>query len=201
MQSFFISIKNKVFINKIFCDFLLSVKKEIDKSYVVRKYEIGMSLLFKESDYTVSYFLDSSLIKNPANHNLPLYYPHILISKYKFPFLKIESFRHPYISNIHDTYYKKIAKIICDSYNIKLIKNHLIRILFYDNNKVFMKLTKFNKYFINKRILTFLGAYNPISGKYQILINIMNFIKITINIPNKYSYMTVAQFKKYLFDD
>ena len=27
LQSFFISIKNKVFINKIFCDFLSSVKK------------------------------------------------------------------------------------------------------------------------------------------------------------------------------
>lgn len=189
--------------SKALCCFLLSIKKEIDKSYVVRKYEIGMSLLFKKYNYTISYFLDSSIINNPINYNLPLYHPYILIKNYKFPFLKIGTFRYPYISNIHNKY-KNIVKNINGYYDIKLIENHLNRILFHcKNDKIikFGRFREFNKYFINKTILSFSEVYNHISGKYQILIYIMNSIKITINIPDKYSYLTIPQFKKYLFYD
>ena len=53
LQSYFISIKQKVYISAEFYNFILSIKKESDKNNVIAKYEIGLSQLFKENNYYI----------------------------------------------------------------------------------------------------------------------------------------------------
>ena len=189
LQSFFISIHNKIFISKEYNDFIMSIKKEKNKWDVIINYELKMSLLFQRMNFTISYFLDSSIIKKPINYNLPLYYTYYLISNYKFPFLKIMAIREPNISTLNANQLLYIIKIIKDTYDIRLIINHLNRIIHENNEikKLLQKFNEFNKYFIKENLLSCCGHYN-LYFKYQLIFKIANFIKITVNIPDKFAY-------------
>ena len=191
LQSYFISIKQKVYISAEFYNFILSIKKESDKNNVIAKYEIGLSQLFKENNYSISYFLDSSLNLN-LNRNTPLFDPYISITN-GFPFLKTYIFKHymylkQYGLQMNIKKLKNLIKIISKHYDIQLIIDYLLRI-----DAKIPRLENFNKCIISKKLLYIDGKYIN-DYKYQIFIIIFNFINITINIPKKFLYYSNFNF-------
>ena len=191
LQSYFIAMKKKVFTSKEYHNFILSIKEEEDKNNVIAKYEIGLSKLFKENNYTISSFLDSSLNLN-INRNTPLFDPYISIIN-GFPFLKTYTFKH-YVFlkqlglQLNIKKLKNMIQIISKHYDIKLIINYLSRI-----DAKIPRLENFNKYIISNKLLYIDSKYLD-SNKYQIYIRMFNLINITINIPKKFLYYKNLKF-------
>ncbi|CRF35672.1 hypothetical protein BRSU_2796 [Brachyspira suanatina] len=188
LQSYFVSMKNKVFISKEYNSFIHSVKKETDKGEIIRKYEIGQSVLFKKCSYSIESFLDSSS-KSDCNieNNVLLFDPLPLIEK-GFPFLKIFMFKNllelkkHHVINMDITRLYRIIDIIKKDYEIKLIIDYLN-----SNNIMFPKFRKLKNYFLNKKFLYIELSYYNLE-KCTLLIKLFNFIRITIFIPNKYIF-------------
>ena len=56
-QSYFISMRKKIFISEWYKNFILNIKKEENKNNIIKKYEIGMSVLFTKNNCSFSSFM------------------------------------------------------------------------------------------------------------------------------------------------
>ena len=190
LQSYFLAIKSKVYLSEYFDNFLSSVKKEKDKWEVVRKYEIGLGILLKKENVSISYLLNSNIKdKEEDNNNVPFFNATKAI-QCGFPFLKILVLKEFVFLKFTIYDLKKVLNLIKNSYDINLIVNHLNRIMV--NKKsikyLFPRFKKFNFYFINKKIVNISSKYSVLL-KYQITLTLFNSIHITINFPESISYI------------
>ncbi|MEI0566363.1 rhamnan synthesis F family protein [Brachyspira pulli] len=189
LQSYFLAIKSKVYLSEYFDNFLSSVKKEKDKWEVVRKYEIGLGILLKKENVSISYLLNSNIKYKEEDNNVPFFNATKAI-QCGFPFLKILVLREFVFLKFTIYDLKKLLNLIKNSYDINLIVNHLNRIMV--NKKsikyLFPRFKKFNFYFINKKIVNISSKYSVLL-KYQITLTLFNSIHITINFPESISYI------------
>ena len=190
LQSYFLSLKQRVYLSKYFYDFILSIKKENNKDNIVIKYEIGLSNLLKKENISMASFLNSNIKENETdNNNVPFFNINKAI-QCGFPFFKIIIFKEPLLLQLHIDDLKVIFNLIGNHYNIGLIVNHLNRIII-DTKYIkylFPRFKKFNIYLINKKLLNIYSLY-PISGKYRIIFVLFNLIHLTIDFPKSISYI------------
>ena len=189
LQSYFLSMKKKVFLSDWFTKFIYSVKKESDKLEIIKKYENGLGVLLKNNNVTTSSFLDSSIkTKEEKDNNIPFYNIDIT-EKYGFPFIKISSITYCIYSKVNAKQLTNLMQFIQPFYNTSLIINHLNRIFKKENIKyLFPRFKTFNSYFINKKFINIYTMYS-FSKKYQFIFLFFNKIKLTINLPEKLSYI------------
>ena len=188
LQSYFLSLKRKVYLSKYFYNFMTSIKKENDKIEVIKKYEIGLNNLLKKENVSISSFLDSNIKEYEEDNNIPFYNPYVAI-KNNFPFLKIASFKNHFYTKLYINTIYDILNYIKPKYNISLIISHLNRTIKKDEIKYFFPRFKtkqiniFSKSFIN------MCFQYSVSGKFQIALSILKKIKITIDFPKNISYI------------
>ncbi|CRF35697.1 hypothetical protein BRSU_2811 [Brachyspira suanatina] len=186
LQSYFLAMTKNIFLSNWYSSFLLSVKKEENKKDIIKKYEIGMSILFKNHNCSMSSFLDSSFIENPSNNSIPSVYALEAIS-YGFPLLKIAIFGEPTFFFLNKEKIKKIFKII-QPYDKNIIINHLNRTMKKENIKyLFPKFKTKQVHIFSKSFLNISFQYS-VSGKFQIAFFLFNKLKITIDFPKSISY-------------
>lgn len=85
LQSYFVVMPKSVFLSDWYSDFIKSIKKEIDKVEVVFKYEIGMSILFRQRNIKLLSHYENAV---DISHLKPLE----VIKKYNGIFLKRKTF-------------------------------------------------------------------------------------------------------------
>ena len=188
LQSYFISMTKNVFMSKEYSNFIMSVKKEKDKWKIVKKYEIGLSILFENLKFTISSYLDSSIKgDNGDNNNVPFF--NILKAiENGFPFFKITVFKEILFVKLHVNDLRKIFGYI-KSYDRNLIIKHLNRVIEKDKIKyLFPRFKKFNINIANKKFINILSKYS-VSGKYQIVFKLFNKLSLTIDFPKGISYI------------
>ena len=131
LQSYFIEMKKNIFLSEKFTYFMYLVTKENSKDNVLMKYEMGLTMLFKDNNYKIGGYFDSSSIETDGDTNLPFHKAEELIKK-GFPFFKrsIVSSEH-WLKTFNFTAdnLKNIKEVIKDSYNINLMKNNIERVL------------------------------------------------------------------------
>ncbi len=106
LQSYFLYFKKPLLQSKVFRDFWSSIKLYLDKYYIIKKYEVGMSHFFVQRDVRFKAFCSYEKVKDatialgenfkfhdkvkvePLNPSLYMW--NILMSNFKFPFLKTE---------------------------------------------------------------------------------------------------------------
>ena len=187
LQSYFLSLKQTIFISEYFYNFISSVTKEKTKYDIILKYEIGLTNLLKKHNLKISSFLDSSIKdKEEDNNNVPFFNVTKAI-KYGFPFFKIIIFKESIALklNIHDL--KTIFNLIENTYDINLIVKHLNRII-EDKDSIKYLFPRFNILNINNKILNIQSQYSN-SNKYRIIFRLFNIINLTIDLPTKLSYI------------
>ena len=186
-QSYFLSITKKLFLSKEYNDFIMSIIKEKNKREIIKKYEIGLSVLFDNFKYIGASFLDSSIKENDNdNNNIPFFNPLKSIEN-GFPFFKIAVFNET-LFTLHIDDLKKIFEYI-KPYDKNIIIKHLNRVI--ENNKIkylFHRFTRFKCCIINENVINISAKYFY-NGKYRILLRIFNKIQITIDLPDKISYI------------
>lgn len=188
LQSYFLSLKPKVYLSEYFYNFISNIKKENDKWEVVKKYEIGLGNLLKKENVSVASFLDSNIKEYEEDNNIPFYNPYVAI-KNNFPFLKIASFKNHFYTKLYINTIYDILNYIKPKYNISLIISHLNRTIKKDEIKYFFPRFKirtisvFSKKFIN------ISCQYSVSGKFQIAFIFFNKLKITIDFPKSVSYI------------
>ncbi|WP_020005711.1 rhamnan synthesis F family protein [Brachyspira innocens] len=187
LQSYFVSMKQKVFLSNWYEYFIRSIKKELSKIDIVKKYEIGMSVLFKEHGCSMSSFLDSSIKENENDWNDLVYTNVIKTIMYGFPFLKVGRMKYYSIDGYYIDYIKNIISYIKHSYDISLICNNLNRTVKIRYACIF----KNNICFGNK-IFNINAAYNNM--RYKIVFTIFNKMKITIFLPKSLVYRKKKDF-------
>ena len=187
LQSYFLLIKQKVFLSDWYNKFILSIKKEENKNDIIKKYEMGMSILFKNNNCSISSFLDSSFIENPSNNSIPSVYALEAIS-YGFPLLKIAIFGEPTFFFFNVEKIQKIFKII-KPYDKNIIINHLNRTMKKENIKyLFPKFKTKQIHIFSKRFINISFQYS-VSGRFQIAFSLFSKLKITIDFPKSISYI------------
>lgn len=190
LQSYFLSLKSKVYLSEYFYNFISNIKKENDKWEVVKKYEIGLGNLLKKENVSVASFLDSNIKENEADNNNVPFFNTTQAIKCGFPFFKITVFKELVFCKLYIHDLKTIFNLIESTYNINLIVNHLNRII---ENKEIIKylfprfkirtISVFSKKFIN------ISCQYSVSGKFQIAFIFFNKLKITIDFPKSVSYI------------
>ena len=187
-QSYFISMRKNIFISEWYKNFILNIKKEEKKNNIIKKYEIGMSVLFTKNNCSFSSFMDSSFIESPINNSVPSVYSLEAISN-KFPFFKISIFSEPTFFFMDIEKLNKIFNIIKENYPIEIIIKHLNRVIEKDKIKyLFPRFKKFNINIANKKFINILSKYS-VSGKYQIVFKLFNKLSLTIDFPKGISYI------------
>ena len=189
LQSYFISMRKNIFICKWYEDFIFSINKRI-KREIIDKYEVGMSIVCKNNNCSFAYFLDSSIVNTRYTllNNTPVFNPLECINN-NFPFLKISIFTEPIFNFINIKKIYKIFDIIKEKYPIEIIIKHLNRIVIKDKIKfLFPRFNEFSFNIINKKFINIFSEY-LIDGKYRTIVKFFNKIQITIDIPQKISYI------------
>lgn len=119
IQSYFFVLKKEVFNSDAFLNFIKSVKKEKSRSEVILKYEIGLSELLLENNFTMKSFIEAySDESSPFLHRAQE-----LILNYGLPFLKCAITRGRYVGLQVDL--GQIAKV--SDYPIEMIEKHASR--------------------------------------------------------------------------
>ena len=186
-QSYFLSMTKKVFLSKEFDDFVKSVKNEKDKWTIIKKYEVGLSVLFENLKFTGDSYLDSSIKDNISDNTNVVFYNPLKSIESGFPFLKIAVFNETLFALCIDDL-KKILEYI-KPYDKNIIINHLNRIIKKDKIKyLFHRFKKFNSYVVNKNLIRIFAEYFE-NGKYRIILKFFSKIQITIDLPDIISYI------------
>ena len=182
LQSYFIAMTKKVFLHKEFEAFIASVKKEKSKEDIIKKYEVNLSVLFRKLGFSIASLLDSSIKTNNE--------PNVVGSsafaalKHHFPFLKINLFKAKKFSKNE---MKRIFKLIEPYYDENYILKHLDRILTQDEKQGFFKQFSIFEYALKDKV-RFYSQYSNRSGKYQIILFILNKKIFTLSLPAKKLY-------------
>ena len=189
LQSYFLSLKQKVYLSEYFYNFMYSIKKENNKLDIIKKYEIGLSNLLKKKNVSITSFLDSNIKeKMDINNNIPFYNPYIAIKK-GFPFLKIASFKNHFYTKLYINVIYDILNYVKIKYDVSLIVSHLNRIIREDEIKYFFP--RFKTKQINIASKSFFNVYfqYSVSGKFQIVFILFNKLKFSIDLPKSISYI------------
>ena len=189
LQSYFLSLKQKVYLSQYFYDFMSSVKKEKDKREVVKKYEIGLSNLLKKENVSISSFLDSNIKDKEDDNNVPLFNVTKVI-QCGFPFFKIFIFKNITFLKLYINDLKTVFNLIKPYYDISLIVKHLNRIITDkgDIKYLFPRFKKFNFNLISNKFINISSKY-AVSLKYQLIFTLFNSVHFTINFPITISYI------------
>ena len=190
LQSYFLSLKQKVYLSEYFYNFMYSIKKEKDKWEVVKKYEIGLSNLLKNEKVSISSFLDSSIKENETDNNNVPFFNVAQAIKCGFPFFKITVFKELVFCRLYIDDLNTIFNVIENTYDINLIVKHLNRII--ENKQIIKYLFprfKIKAFTIFSKNIINISCQYSVSGKYQILFLLFNKIKITIDFPKSISYV------------
>lgn len=93
VQSFFYVFKKNVFTDNKFIKFLNNVKHQRNIAGVIKEYEAGLTKYLTNNGYKFSTLIPLDIDENKKDNtiNKTLYMPYTLISKYKFPLLKIKA--------------------------------------------------------------------------------------------------------------
>ena len=183
ITSFFIIIDKSIFNTDFFNNFIYSIKKEDNKMDVIKKYEFGLSKLMLYNNVELR-----AIFNDKGEFNRPYFNPLSLI-KEGFPFLKKHVLEKKITVPLNIDELKNILNIIKNSYDIKLIINHLNRVADKDQIKyLFQKYKPYKKTFINEKIFCLFTRYSP-SGKYQTVYKFFNLITISIDKSIKDSYI------------
>ena len=188
LQSYFISMKKKVYLSEEYYNFLTSVKKEEAKRKLVVNYEIGQSILFNDLGLSIFSLLDSSCKSDESIDNNVILFDPLCVLENGFPFLKIFGFKNFYmikegfIFKMDINYLHSIINLIKNNYDIKLIVDYLN-----DKHITFPKFYDLKKSFISKKI--FYMELKYLNDKQtEILIKIFSFISMKLNIKLKCLY-------------
>ena len=119
IQSYFIVFKPQVFKSDTFNNFINSIKKELDKDFIIINYEMGLTKLLEEQGFAWDVYCQLSK-KYPAMH---LFKYKELIKDDRSLFVKTSIYRY---NNIQDIVYPSMNLIKnYTNYNINLIKNDI----------------------------------------------------------------------------
>ena len=188
LQSYFLAMKKKVFLSDWYNKFILSIKKEENKNDIIKKYEMGMSILFKNNNCSISSFLDSSDLLDRNENDLP-FTNSCEIIKMGFPFLKISIFNNPTFSYLNIDKIRTIFSIIQNNYNINYIVNHLNKVADKNNIKYFFQRFKTRKIYIFSENFIKINFQYSVSRRFQITFSLFSKFKITIDFPKSISYI------------
>ncbi len=119
IQSYFFVLKKEVFTSETFLNFIKSIKKEKSRNDVILKYEIGLSELLIQNNFTMKSYIEAySEESSPFLHRAQE-----LILNHGMPFLKCSIPRGRYVGLQVDL--TQIAKV--SDYPIEMIENHAKR--------------------------------------------------------------------------
>ena len=188
LQTYFVSMKQKVYLSEEYYNFLTSVKKEEAKRKLVVNYEIGQSILFNDLGLSIFSLLDSSCKSDESIDNNVILFDPLCVLENGFPFLKIFGFKNFYmikegfIFKMDINYLHSIINLIKNNYDVKLIVDYLN-----DKHITFPKFYDLKKSFISKKI--FYMELKYLNDKQtEILIKIFSFISMKLNIKLKCLY-------------
>lgn len=204
LQSYFISLSNNIINDKNILNFFHNIKKEENKSDIVKKYEIGLSKLLYKNDYKLISFININ-VKFPY---LPLEIHTLKSIKNGYPFLK----KKIIIENrllLPKLYKNSYIKIISSNYPFKLIENNAIRLIgykkyeknlnvskFYFMIKIFIFLFKRLPYRIIKQLNMSKKIINNCPPMYNTLVNLVYYLnKITNYSLEKYKFYKSLGYK------
>lgn len=198
LQSYFISMNKNVFLSYWYFDFINSIHKEDNKDDIIFKYEEGMTSLFKKHGCSICSFLDSSIIEDKINSNIPYYYPFQSIN-HGFPFLKILLFRKSLYFYFTINEIINIFDFIKGNYNLNIIINHLNRVINKEDIKyLFRRFKELDFFIINKHFIKIKSIYMN-NGKYRVILQLFSFFKLTIDIPKYFSFVYNKKYKDFSF--
>ena len=174
VQSYFVVLKSQVFKSEIFNKFMLSIKKENHKDFIIINYEIGLTKMLQACGYTWDVYCNSSKI---TPHSQVFHYKE-LIEKDKNPFVKTSIYRW---NNIENGIYPSLKIIKNNSnYDIGLIKKDLAKNLSI-NVKNIARVIKHNITPLFCNVFSVKNVYNNLK-KYK-HISLLGF-KINIRVRN-----------------
>ncbi|CRF35671.1 hypothetical protein BRSU_2795 [Brachyspira suanatina] len=180
LQSYFISIKKKIFITQNFVYFMQSITKLDSKYDMIIHHEFGLTKFFLDNNYKIGGYFDSSNIKTENDNNLPFHKSEELIRN-GFPFFK-RSILEPSLRlqtyNFTVDNWNNILNTIENNYDINLIKNNIERVLNIDSNTLLPKIEQTTEDNISKKDKCFKLFGLESNDKYQTLY--IFGIKITI---------------------
>ena len=88
LQSYFLVLRQSVFLSEIFIDFISSIKKQSNKEMIIKEYEVGLSYLLRKNGFkSVCYFpkdivrMNSDQIEEYFYHKMS---PHLLLRRMFF---------------------------------------------------------------------------------------------------------------------
>ena len=101
VQSFFYVFKKNIFTDNKFIKFINNIKHQRNVAGVIKKYEAGLTSFLTKAGYKFLTYIPLTINENANNNtiNKSLYLPFVLLSKYKFPLIKIKIFSD---KNIHN---------------------------------------------------------------------------------------------------
>lgn len=183
LQSYFIAMRKQVFLHQEFSNFMNLIKKEKSKEYIIKKYEIGLSVLFRKLNCTIASYLDSSIKVSRHSESNVVGISAFVSLKHHFPFLKINLFKPLQFSlKEMNTIFKLIAP-----YDKNFILNHLERTLSQDEKEHFFNpLSTFNYSFKDK--VQFYSEYSQRSGKYHIILTCFGKKIFTLSLKSNKIY-------------
>ena len=187
LQSYFISMNKNIFLSSWYIEFMTSIQKEKNKDDIIFKYEEGMTSLFKKQGCSICSFLDSSIVKDQINSNIPYYYPLESINS-GFPFLKILLFKNALYFYFTFDDILNICNVIKNNYDLNIIINHLNRVVNKEDIKyLFRRFKEFDFFILSKYFINIKSHYIN-NGKYRLIIRLFNFFNLTIDIPKYLSF-------------
>ena len=190
LQSYFLSLKQQVYLSEYFYDFISSITNEKNKHDIIQKYEIGLSQLFKKEKVSISYMLDSSIKeKDTDNNNVPFFNIKKAM-ELGFPLLKILALKEYVFLKLYAYELLYIFNLISNTYDVNLIVEHLNRIIIDKKsiNYLFPRFKKIDIEFISSIFINIYSKYS-VSLKYQLIFTLFNKIHFTINFPKSISYI------------
>ena len=137
LQSYFLYFNKGAIASDTFRNFWKNVDLSATKDDVIHKYEIGLSRLFRKTNFTLGAYVNIDVVSKDAVHGHKIINPLLvfwksLIKKHEFPFFKRELIIKRNISKTYDDHrdlYVNISgwrKIIQEcSYPVKLIEDFL----------------------------------------------------------------------------
>jgi lipopolysaccharide biosynthesis protein/SAM-dependent methyltransferase len=182
LQSYFLYFKKRAITSERFQNFWKNVDLSATKDEVIHKYEVGISKLFRDSEFRLGAYANIDVISKDSVHgrkviNPLLVFSRSLIKKHQFPFFKRELIIKRNISKAYDhlQFYVNVGgwrKVIKEStsYPISYIED------FMSNYHKVAKTTN-SDIVLDKRKILFLSDTAEAGESQRLLINFLRWLK------------------------
>lgn len=196
LQSYFVAMRKQVFLHQEFENFMNLIQKEKSKEDIIKKYEIGLSALFRKLNCTIASYLDSSIKASRQSESNVVGISAFAALKYHFPFLKINLFK-PLQFSLKEM--NAIFKLIAP-YDENYIVNHLERTLSQDEKAHFFNpLSTFDYSFKDK--VRLYSEYSQRSGKYHVILTCFDkkifTLSLRSNRVHNFAFDEMKKLKKF----